>query len=121
MKYLIIFILSLSISYGQARLGYTFSEIKSEMGGSSGYADGILYIKTSTSRADVVYVFDDYECIITMITPLTEGALHYYIEKYNNEYVILSKNKWRMYSNNSTVTIELRYSNDKYKFIWLKD
>jgi len=121
MKYIIILILSLSSLYGQARLGYTFSEINSEIAGSSGYAETILYIKASTSRADVVYVFDDYECIITMIIPLTEGALHYYIEKYNNEYVILSKNKWRMYSNNSTATIELRYSNDKYKFIWLKD
>jgi len=42
--------------------------------------------------------------------PKSVGVLNYYVEKYNNEYVIVSDKEWKYYTNNGLVLhIKLLY------------
>lgn len=112
--------------FSQARLGSPASEIKSEFWESSynlksGYTDdGIYFICIETKRASVVYYFDDNKiCNLCAIVPDNQGALNYYVELYNSQYVIVSSTKWKMYSNGGIAYIELKFPEDGgFYFMW---
>ena len=122
----ILFGITSVIVLGQARLGSTASEIKSEFWESSykqksGYdKEGDYYITIETGRATVMYYFDtDKVCIATVIVPDNQGALNFYVELYNERYVIVSSTQWKMYSKGGISNIELVYPEDGgYFFIW---
>jgi hypothetical protein len=118
------------VAYSQARLGYTASEIKSEFWESrykltSGYTTdkSVYYITIVTNRASVIYYFDtDKVCTLTIIAPDDQGALNYYVELYNRQYVIVSSTKWKMYTDNGFSNVELIYPDDGgYYFTWYYD
>ncbi len=132
MKHLLIVICLISfskISFSQARVGSSFSEIKSEYYESnwnlrSGYnKDEEKYIYISTTRAEVGYYFESGQiCYTTYILPKRQGDLNFYVEKYNKQYVIMSPTKWKMYSENGICNIELIYPEDgKCFFVWTKE
>ena len=112
--------------FGQSRLGSTVSDIKSEFwekkyDRKSGYTDNNqYYITIKTERANVIYYFDSNNvCNLTAIIPDNQGALNFYVQLYNERYVIVSSTKWKMYSNNGIADIELIYPEDGgYYFIW---
>ncbi len=118
-------ITSLTI-FGQARLGSTATEIKNEFWEStynlkSGYTDdGIYYVSIETERATVIYWFNtDKVCTLCMIVPDNQGALNFYVELYNRQYVIVSSTKWKMYSDGGIAEISLIYPDDGgYYFLW---
>lgn len=122
----ILFAITSVIAFGQARLGSSAADIKSEFWESkyklkSDYdKDGDYYITIETERATVFYYFNtDKVCTSTVIAPDNQGALNFYVELYNKQYVIVSSTKWKMYSENGIANIELVYPKDGgYFFVW---
>jgi len=122
----ILFAITSVIVFGQARLGSTASEIRSEFWESSynlksGYDDdGDYYITITTERATVIYYFkSDKVCYLTAIIPDNQGALNFYVELYNKQYVVVSATQWKMYSNNGIANINLIYpEGGGYYFLW---
>jgi hypothetical protein len=122
----ILFAITSVIVFGQARLGSTASEIRSEFWESSynlksGYDDdGDYYITITTERATVTYYFkSDKVCYLTAIIPDNQGALNFYVELYNKQYVVVSATQWKMYSNNGIANINLIYpEGGGYYFLW---
>ena len=122
----ILFSITAIIAFGQARLGTSAADIKSEFWENkynlkSGYdKDGDHYITIETERATVIYYFNtDKVCTSTVIAPDNQGALNFYVELYNKQYVIVSSTKWTMYSENGIANIELVYPKDGgYFFVW---
>lgn len=114
------------VIFGQARLGSTATEIKTEYWESSynlksGYTDDYVYYITITLvNAKVMYFFNsDKVCILTSIIPNNQGALNFFVELYNKQYVIISNTEWKMYSNNGIAKINLIYTDDgDYYFMW---
>ena len=122
----ILFAIISVVVFGQVRLGYSASEIKSEFWESSynqksGYDDdGDYYISIKIENATVVYYFNsDKVCYLTFIIPDNQGALNFYVELYNKRYVVVSETKWKMYSENGIANIELLYpESGGYFFRW---
>ncbi|SFV34311.1 hypothetical protein [Thermoflavifilum thermophilum] len=115
----ILFGIASLVIFGQARIGYTATQIKNEFWESeynlhSGYdEDGNYYISITTERADVFYLFNsDKVCYSTGIFPHTQGDLNFYVELFNKMYVIVSPTKWKWYSNKGIVNINLIYPED---------
>jgi len=115
-----------SASFSQARLNTSLADIRAEFTESrysldSGYdSDGDLYIRIFTQRATVLYYFNKQRiCYMTIIVPDDQGALNYYAELYNRQYVIISPTKWRMYSEHGIAEIELIYPEEGgFYFAW---
>ncbi|MGR6087941.1 MAG: hypothetical protein ACU4F9_07190 [Arcticibacter sp.] len=122
----ILFAITSIIAFGQARLGSSATDIRSEFSGSSynlksGYDDdGDYYISIKMELANVMYLFNsDKSCYLTLIAPDNQGALNYYVELYNKQYVIVSSTQWKMYSENGIANIELVYpESGGYFFRW---
>lgn len=122
----ILFAITSIIAFGQARLGTSATDIRSEFSESrynlkSGYDDdGDYYITIETERATVIYYFNSEKiCYLTLIAPDNQGALNYYVELYNKQYVIVSSKQWKMYSENGIANIELVYpEGGGYFFRW---
>jgi hypothetical protein len=113
-------------AFCQARLHTSAAEIREEFSESrydlkSGYDnDGDFYIRIFTERATVFYYFNSKSiCYMTIIKPDDQGALNYYAELYNKQYVVISPTKWRMYSEGGIADIELVYPEDGgFYFVW---
>ena len=112
----------------QSRLGYTSSEIFSDIG--SRYKldidfdkDGDKILNCQIGQAYVSYCFFDKSttCNAVAITPTTQGTLNYFVEQYNKNYVIIDSMNWRMYSNDGTISaISLvNNNNGKAYFLWV--
>lgn len=122
----ILFVITTAFVFGQARLGSSASEIKSEFWESSynqksGYdKDGDYYITITTERATVTYYFNsDKICYLTTIIPDNQGALNFYVELYNKQYVIVSSKEWKMYADKGIANIKLIYpESGGYYFLW---
>jgi len=122
---LVLTLMLTTLSYSQSRLWYTYAEIKKEFQNTyeftTGYAEGLgKYLQFETGDAVVAYYFNESNlCYLTTYIPLTEGRLHYLVEEYNKKYVIQSENEWKVYTNGSTVTVELKYvDNSGYYFLY---
>jgi hypothetical protein len=116
------------VTFAQARLGSTATDIRAEFWEShyklkSGYNDDkIYYITIETEKANVVYYFNtDKVCTMVQIIPDNQGALNYYVELYNKQYVIVSSKKWKMYANEGIANIDLIYpEGGGYYFLWYR-
>jgi len=119
-------ILTINCTYSQARIGNSIKDIKDEFkdpvykltSGINNY--GIDYISVETERASIVYYFNDENiCYITIIVPDNQGAINYYVELYNNQYVIVSSTEWKMYSKKGIAKIKLKFGDDDICFfLW---
>jgi len=122
---LLMLVLSITGSFGQARLNHTFMEIKQEFQ-SIGIpiqldrtSDGEPFLVASFDNREVMYIFDEnMYCKFTVVVPTSTGAIQWLIEKYNRELTIISPTKWRFYKNGiySNITFENREGLDV--FIW---
>lgn len=110
----------------QSRLGSTAAEIRKEFSDpkynlKTDYSSELgYYIQIETSVSFVVYYFDsDLICILCVIIPYNQKVLNYYVEYYNENYVIISPVKWKMYSENGIANIELIFLDEGgYCFMW---
>lgn len=122
---LITFLFTL-VSFSQVRLGYKSEEIKyefwqDEYNLTEGYTDDdIYYIRIRVDRAYVFNYFNyDEVCFLSIVIPDDQGALNYYVEHYNSQYVIVSSTEWKMYSKNGIAKIKLIYDGEGgYYFMW---
>jgi hypothetical protein len=121
----ILFILVCTYTFAQARIGSSATEIKNVFWEShynlkSGYDnDGDYFITIEIEKATVAYYFDlDKICSRTVIFPDNQGALNFYVELYNKQYVIVSPTEWKMYSSGGIANIKLIFTDDGYFFIW---
>jgi hypothetical protein len=122
----LLFILFISAINAQARLGASFTEIKTEFSDSkfsleNGFdKEGDLYISIETLSSKVIYYFNESKiCELTIIIPNNQGALNYYVENYNKQYVIINSTEWKMYSAEGIASIQLIYPDSGgYLFIW---
>jgi hypothetical protein len=101
----------------QARLGSTEKEIRNDFSEhyiKTGYAnDGSKYIYWENNEMLVAYYFNKESiCESCAIFTKTQGVLNYLVEKYNKNYVIISETKWKMYSENGIMNIELFFEKD---------
>lgn len=117
------------IGFGQARLGFSKQEIRTEFIAprynlQSGYTDdGTYFISIEVERASVIYLFNsEGYCTATGIIPDNQGALNFFVEMYNDRYVIISPTEWKMYSEDGILSIKLIYpENGGYYFVWTQD
>ena len=108
---------------GQARIGYSMSEIKSEFSEFSqrtGYTDDMTpYLRVDMSRASVIYYFEDGICTLSVVVPDDQGALNYFVEQYNRQYVILSPSEWKAYVSGGIIGAKLFFKEEGgYYIIW---
>jgi hypothetical protein len=116
------------VAFSQSRLGYTPQQILSEFPPTiyntvTGYDnDGDYFIQVRFDRCYARYYFDAYnQCWLTLITPHNQGCLNWFVETYNNSYVILSNTHWQMYSNAGVSDVKLIYPADGgYYFQWIQ-
>lgn len=126
--YFILLFLCLSMgTFAQVRLGNSASEIRSEFSDSEyeieeGYTeDNIYYINFITERAHISHLFDENSvAVIAFVSPNNQGQLNYYVETYNEQYVIVSDKEWKMYSDGGVASISLQFNeNDGCFFRWV--
>ncbi len=108
----------------QVRLGHKMSDIYSEfqeknprMGNND---DGIAYMAINFEKCLTLHYFtDDKVCFMTIISPNTQGDLNFFVEYYNQSYVILSPTSWRMYSTGGgNCDITLMTNEGQTYFVW---
>lgn len=119
MKFLFICFFSIfisSVTNAQSRLGYTEYDIRNVEFPNEKFTtrftdDKIKYIVWENERVVNYYYFDSKGlCNNCFTMPKSVGVLNYYVEKYNNEYVIVSDKEWKYYTNNGLVLhIKLLY------------
>lgn len=108
----------------QARLGSSRYDILSEFYDSSPVVgvdnSGQVYIDVEFVRANVRYYLDQSgDCSLVFIMPKTQGDLNFYVEYYNNSYVILSSTSWKMYSTEGSIAkISLMSQDGVSVFVW---
>ena len=102
--------------FGQVRLGTNAADIATEFNENnyeqkSGYdKDNDYYISITLEKSYVTYYFtSDKVCNLTIIIPKNQGAINFYVENYNKQYVIVSSKQWKMYSESGIANIELIY------------
>lgn len=111
-------------SFSQSRLGSTEREIKNEFSDrkyelEENYVQNIYTISVRLEIAQVHYLFNsDKICEMVFIYPHNQGGLNYYVEMYNNQYVVISDKKWKMYSDNGIANIELKVGDTGSFFVW---
>ena len=67
-----------------------------------------------------MYLFNtDKVCTASIIIPDNDGALNFYVEMYNEQYVIISSKNWNAYTSQGVANIELIYPEEGGTyFIW---
>ena len=108
--------------HSQIRLNSNKTEIKSEFSEDE-YSleemkvDGIDAISIFTERVNLLYMFNSEGiCKANILIPHMQGDLNYFVESFNNKYVIISDKEWKMYTDNGIAKIELIYTDDKPLF-----
>lgn len=112
-------------NYSQSRNGSTANEIIEEFWHEQYLPkeitnDGGYFISVNIEGINVLYGFnDDFICNVTLIIPPSQGSLNYYVERYNNSYVVISHTQWRMYYEGGYLDITLVYPDTGgYYFVW---
>ncbi|GJQ32170.1 MAG: hypothetical protein HBSAPP04_10090 [Ignavibacteriaceae bacterium] len=114
---ILLFLLLSSINFAQARIGSSSSDIFSEFRDKgiqwARTNDGSRYLWYEASNFTVAYYFDGNSyCNLTVVVPHNQGALNFFCEKYNKEAVIISETRWKLYTANGVMDIELVYADD---------
>jgi len=112
-----------TLSYSQARLGSSYSDIYDEFRASYPQTrttdDNELLMVVSSEKLQTYYYFTNSKvCYRCVIYPKTEGALNGLVEIYNNRYVIVSSTEWKMYSNGSIASVKLITYDGITFFMW---
>lgn len=114
---LVVVFASFSTLQAQARVGYKSTDIMAEFrdkGIKMDVAnDGTRYLWYADNVVTVAYYLDNnYVCESTVIIPVNQGTLNYYCEKFNKEAVIISDTKWKLYTANGIMYINLIYDKE---------
>lgn len=113
-----LFLLFTTNLIGQARLGWTEKQIRTEFSNqtfTSDYADdGTKYISFRKQDYSVAYFFNnDGLCYLVFVSPYSQQLVNALVQKYNNEYVIISNTKWQYYTSGGIINIDISFPKDK--------
>ncbi|MBN2664076.1 MAG: hypothetical protein JXR68_10540 [Bacteroidales bacterium] len=120
---LVTFFLLFYSGFSQSRIGWTELQIKTEFYSWSFDTDylndGTKYIVTDDeNNATIAYFFNEQGlCYLTMVMPSNQVAVNYYVQTYNNQYVIVSDTEWKAYLANGVLVIKLFFGDDGPYFI----
>lgn len=122
--FIIVFSLFAFLTNAQSRLGYTESQIKSDFSNQTfktNYTEaGTRYIYFDDGNILAMYFFDENGiCNLCSAYPLRTGVLNYMVEKFNKEYVIIDDTKWKYYTGNVIIYIQLVDVSGKMTFIFM--
>jgi hypothetical protein len=123
-KLLLILMLVPMFGISQARLGSTRAELFDEFAQYfpkfESPINGEPHMHFEMERALVIHYFNrENICVLSVISPKNQGDLNFFVEMYNNQYVIVSSTEWRMYSENGNIaTVELVSNKGTTFFIW---
>lgn len=128
-KLLLVMLLITITNYGQARIGSTIKEIKTEYQKLSDYEikehinkeTKNPYLTVTNNTNFVIYLFNQGKgCSETLIRPFKSGTLQAYIEKYNASYVIINNKHWKYYTKNGIMEVYLKKTDENiYYFDWM--
>lgn len=95
-------------------LRYTEQQIRSEYNNTEFTTDhlqnGMKYMVSKTDLTETTYYFGSNNLtFMCTVHPLTQDELNHIIQYYNNTAVIVSENKWKLYSNTSTTPINIKF------------
>jgi hypothetical protein len=111
-------------SIAQARLGHTrtdiFETFKEYNPTFEIKEDGSRLIHFKMDRALVFqYLNENDICNMSVIVPIDQGDLNFFVEMYNRQYVIVDERNWKMYAENGEIaSIELVHHDDLTFFVW---
>ena len=119
-KYLFIaFLFVTTIGNAQARIGFSENDIRFKefphKKFTSFYTDKNVYtIRWEDEDLTAVYYFNDKRiCKFCVIFTKTNRIVNYLVQKYNNDFVIISNTEWRQYASNRIISIRLLYTEYK--------
>lgn len=124
---LICFVLLSIETYSQAKLLHTEQQIREDFKEykfttSIANEDGYYSLSINDDSMMIFYYFNSNKvCYATIIIPMDEQTLKYYIERYNKDYVTLSSTKWKRYSTDKRIcNIKLQCYDEvkSYAFVW---
>lgn len=124
---LVFTLLSVFKGYSQARIGYSFSDLKKEYGSAEHKLkieyteDGILFITanvTKPARKEIHYFKSDKTCFLSIIIPENRDILNKMVDYNNKNLVIISASEWNYYSPSGILSCKLNFDNDFPVFIW---
>jgi hypothetical protein len=123
---LLVLLPNLALSQAQPFFNYNPSEIKAKRPNADwsytkwGDNDELFAMGYKDPEAFVMYFFDeDNACVITSITPKTQGDLQAFVESYNKRYVIVSDTEWKFYSEGVVFNCQLAQTKTGiYFFMW---
>ena len=123
--FILTFLLFSKAVYSQSRIGSYEKDIRSEFikqKMETGFDDNKnRYLSVEFTSITAIYYFaSNGKCIITFIIPDNQGSLNSMVENYNGKYVIVSDKKWKMYSDNGILDIELIFPNEGKAFFVIK-
>jgi hypothetical protein len=113
-----------STGNAQSRLGHSKSQILEEFAQFNPVFEikenGDSVIHFTMDRAVVFqYINGEGFCNMSIIVPRDRDNLNYYVQKYNEQYVVLNDRNWKMYSENGTIAaIELVHHEGLAFFVW---
>lgn len=117
-------ILVTSQSNAQSRLGFSKKEILEEFEKYNPEFemkdDGRNYVHFGMDRAVVFQYFNENDlCDMSIIVPRESDDLNFFVQLYNEQYVVLNDRNWKMYSENDTIaSIELVHHDGLTFFVW---
>lgn len=123
-KLLILVFLFISLfSFSQARLGYSYQEIKREFVNENvvfTYVDSTPCLIITYLNIEVYYYFNDkFLCYQTCVVTEDFSTAKEIVNTYNKNYDYVSKNTWSMKMNNLIFIVKLSYIKDVgYVFTW---
>ena len=102
----------------QSRIGYSESDIRHKEFPEKEFISGTFnngekWISWNAETVICTYVFDSTNiCSWCAIQPKNQGALNYYVEQYNKNYVIIYDTHWKWYSDKGIIKITLSFPKD---------
>jgi len=98
---------------GQARLGYSIYEIKKDFPNnkfeySANLTNKVYYLEWTEFASGIMFYAIDREtniCDECLLYPKNVGTMNALVEKYNNNYVIISSTEWNYYANNGEIIV----------------
>jgi hypothetical protein len=120
----LVFILLNTFVFSQARIGYSELQIRNEFyycKFDTNYNEkGQKYIGTGDfEKYFIIYYFDENNiCYACTLMPKTTGYLNYFVEKYNNDFVIISNTQWKFYNENGIMFVTLIFGSEITYFLF---
>ncbi len=120
---LLLFIVFSVNLFSQPRIGATEYEILKEFYQEKfdkGYTkDGVKWISFDNGLGVMLYyINEDNVCNYCFLVPHNQEIINNIVQRYNEEYVIISETKWKKYTSRGIMNILLMFKDNGYLFAY---